>query len=102
MDPALLIAAATAACRVLLRAALAAADTLSAAYYAQFALNGGRPVGQSIPATEHSVMTSWPSGTCLVSSRHVSSRKLAARPRACIALRWDGGVPSNLWGALAC
>ena len=38
------------------------ADTLSAAYYAQFALNGGRPVGQSIPATEHSVMTSWPSG----------------------------------------
>eukprot|EP00887_Chlorella_sp_A99_P003184 scaffold9.g3184.t1 len=36
-------------------------DTLSAAYYAQFALNGGRPVGQSIPATEHSVMTAWPS-----------------------------------------
>ena len=36
-------------------------DTLSAAYYAQFALNGGRPVGNSIPATEHSVMTSWPS-----------------------------------------
>ena len=23
-------------------------------------LNGGRPVAQSIPATEHSVMTSWP------------------------------------------
>lgn len=38
------------------------ADTLSAAYYAQFALNGGKPVAQSIPATEHSVMTSWPSG----------------------------------------
>lgn len=36
-------------------------DTLSAAYYAQFALNGGKPVAQSIPATEHSVMTSWPS-----------------------------------------
>ncbi|KAL4447532.1 hypothetical protein ABPG75_004751 [Micractinium tetrahymenae] len=36
-------------------------DTLSAAYYAQFALNEGRPVGESIPATEHSVMTSWPS-----------------------------------------
>jgi nicotinamide phosphoribosyltransferase len=36
-------------------------DTLSAAYYAQFALNGGRPVGMSIPATEHSVMTCWPS-----------------------------------------
>ena len=35
-------------------------DTLSAAYYAQFALNEGRPVGNSIPATEHSVMTSWP------------------------------------------
>jgi nicotinamide phosphoribosyltransferase len=36
-------------------------DTLSAAYYAQFALNEGRPVGSSIPATEHSVMTAWPS-----------------------------------------
>lgn len=24
-------------------------------------LNNGRPVAQSIPATEHSVMTSWPS-----------------------------------------
>lgn len=35
-------------------------DTLSAAYYAQFKLNGGRPVGTSIPATEHSVMTAWP------------------------------------------
>lgn len=35
-------------------------DTMSAAYYAQFELNGGRPVAQSIPATEHSVMTSWP------------------------------------------
>jgi nicotinic acid phosphoribosyltransferase len=34
-------------------------DTMSAAYYAQFVLNGGKPVGQSIPATEHSVMTSW-------------------------------------------
>eukprot|EP00889_Picochlorum_renovo_P006174 jgi/Picre1/33204/NNA_008529.t1 len=35
-------------------------DTLSAAYYAQFALNAGKPVGMSIPATEHSVMTAWP------------------------------------------
>jgi nicotinamide phosphoribosyltransferase len=26
----------------------------------QFHLNGGRPVGMSIPATEHSVMTCWP------------------------------------------
>jgi nicotinic acid phosphoribosyltransferase len=34
-------------------------DTMSACYYAQFTLNGGRPVGASIPATEHSVMTSW-------------------------------------------
>ncbi len=25
----------------------------------QFALNEGRPVGASIPATEHSVMTAW-------------------------------------------
>ena len=35
-------------------------DTLSAAYVAQFKLNDGRPVGTSIPATEHSVMTAWP------------------------------------------
>lgn len=35
-------------------------DTMSACYYAQFHLNGGKPVGSSIPATEHSVMTSWP------------------------------------------
>lgn len=28
-------------------------DTMSAAYYAQFTLNGGRPVAQSIPASEH-------------------------------------------------
>lgn len=34
-------------------------DTMSAAYYVQFHLNGGKAVGQSIPATEHSVMTSW-------------------------------------------
>jgi len=30
---------------------------MSAAYYAQFELNGGEPVATSIPATEHSVMT---------------------------------------------
>ncbi len=27
--------------------------------HTQFHLNGGRPVGSSIPATEHSVMTAW-------------------------------------------
>ncbi len=36
-------------------------DTMSACYYAQTVLNGGKPVGFSIPATEHSVMTSWKS-----------------------------------------
>ncbi len=35
-------------------------DTMSAAYYAQFHLNGGKPVASSIPATEHSLMTSYP------------------------------------------
>ncbi|KAJ3213214.1 hypothetical protein HDU67_003153 [Dinochytrium kinnereticum] len=34
-------------------------DTLSAAYYTQFHLNNGQPVASSIPATEHSVMTSF-------------------------------------------
>ncbi|KAJ2548277.1 hypothetical protein EV175_004892 [Coemansia sp. RSA 1933] len=32
-------------------------DTMSAAYYVQYELNGGHPVATSIPATEHSVMT---------------------------------------------
>lgn len=35
-------------------------DTLSAAYYAQYELNEGRPIAQAIPATEHSLMTSYP------------------------------------------
>ncbi|TPX71185.1 nicotinate phosphoribosyltransferase [Spizellomyces sp. 'palustris'] len=35
-------------------------DTLSAAFYAQFRLNDGKPVATSIPATEHSVMTAFP------------------------------------------
>jgi nicotinamide phosphoribosyltransferase len=35
-------------------------DALSAEYYAQFMLNDGEPVGNSIPGTEHSVMTAWP------------------------------------------
>jgi len=34
-------------------------DTTSAAYYAQYELNNGKPVAASIPATEHSVMTSF-------------------------------------------
>ena len=32
-------------------------DTLVAAYYTQFNANQGRPIGTSIPASEHSVMT---------------------------------------------
>jgi len=35
-------------------------DTMSACYHVQYHLNAGRPVGTSIPATEHSVMTAWP------------------------------------------
>eukprot|EP01126_Amoeba_proteus_P033438 TRINITY_DN3284_c0_g1_i11.p1 TRINITY_DN3284_c0_g1~~TRINITY_DN3284_c0_g1_i11.p1 ORF type:complete len:418 (-),score=40.98 TRINITY_DN3284_c0_g1_i11:591-1844(-) len=35
-------------------------DTMSAAYYAQFHLNNGKPVSNSVPATEHSIMTAWP------------------------------------------
>jgi len=31
-------------------------DTMSAAYYAQFTLNNGKPIATSVPATEHSVM----------------------------------------------
>jgi nicotinic acid phosphoribosyltransferase len=38
----------------------AGSDTMPACYYAQMYLNNGKPVASSIPATEHSVMTSWP------------------------------------------
>ncbi len=34
-------------------------DTMSACFYAQYHLNNGKPVATSIPATEHSVMTSF-------------------------------------------
>lgn len=34
-------------------------DTMSACFYGQFNLNNGKPIATSIPATEHSVMTSW-------------------------------------------
>ncbi|EGF76790.1 hypothetical protein BATDEDRAFT_33807 [Batrachochytrium dendrobatidis JAM81] len=34
-------------------------DTMSAAWYAQFHLNDSIPVGYSIPATEHSIMTAF-------------------------------------------
>ncbi len=33
---------------------------MSACYHVQYHLNEGRPIGTSIPATEHSVMTAWP------------------------------------------
>ncbi|KAJ2454306.1 hypothetical protein GGF42_003638 [Coemansia sp. RSA 2424] len=36
-------------------------DTLSAAFFAQYRLNGGQAVATSIPATEHSVMTAYSS-----------------------------------------
>eukprot|EP00210_Caulerpa_lentillifera_P006411 g6124.t1 len=38
-------------------------DTMPAAFYAQFMLNNGVPIGNSIPATEHSVMTAWSTET---------------------------------------
>jgi len=34
-------------------------DTMAGCYYAQMHLNKGKPVSCAIPATEHSVMTSW-------------------------------------------
>ncbi|KAJ1513789.1 hypothetical protein HMI54_014679 [Coelomomyces lativittatus] len=41
-------------------------DTLSAAYHAQMMWNFGQPIGVSIPASEHSVMTSWPNETLAI------------------------------------
>jgi nicotinic acid phosphoribosyltransferase len=40
-------------------------DTVPAAYYAQNVLNNGIPVAESIPATEHSVMTSFMEDTVI-------------------------------------
>lgn len=34
---------------------------MTAGYYVQFILNEGRPIAESIPATEHSVMTAYAS-----------------------------------------
>jgi len=42
-------------------------DTMSACYYTQYVLNNGKPVGSSIPATEHSVMTAWKTETQAIS-----------------------------------
>lgn len=36
--------------------------------HTQFHLNGGRPVATSIPATEHSVMTAWPTEAAAISN----------------------------------
>ena len=35
-------------------------DTMSASFHVQYHLNGGKPRASSIPATEHSNMTAWP------------------------------------------
>lgn len=35
-------------------------DTMSASYYVQYHLNGKKPRASSIPASEHSTMTAWP------------------------------------------
>lgn len=35
-------------------------DTMPACFYVQHHLNGGKPAGSSVPASEHSVMTSFP------------------------------------------
>eukprot|EP01121_Diplochlamys_sp_Union-15-3_P002672 TRINITY_DN1239_c0_g1_i1.p1 TRINITY_DN1239_c0_g1~~TRINITY_DN1239_c0_g1_i1.p1 ORF type:complete len:499 (-),score=88.04 TRINITY_DN1239_c0_g1_i1:113-1609(-) len=41
-------------------------DTMPACYYVQYHLNNGKPIGTSIPATEHSVMTSWATETAAI------------------------------------
>ena len=43
-------------------------DTMVAGYSAQFKDNGGRPVGTSVPASEHSVMTSWRSESLAIAN----------------------------------
>lgn len=43
-------------------------DTMPAAYYVQFELNGGDAIASSVPATEHSVMTAWPDEAAAISN----------------------------------
>ncbi len=53
---------------------------MSACYYAQFVLNGGRPIAQSIPATEH--------------RRARAPRVRASQPRPADELRRDSVMTS--------
>jgi len=62
----------------------AGSDTMSAAYYAQYMLNRGVPVAASIPATEHSVMTSFDSEIQAVKN---------------LADQFPGGMISCVWDA---
>jgi nicotinamide phosphoribosyltransferase len=62
----------------------AGSDTMSAAYYAQYMLNGGVPVAHSIPATEHSVMTSYDSEIAAVKN---------------LVDKFPGGLISCVWDA---
>ncbi|ORZ35847.1 nicotinate phosphoribosyltransferase family-domain-containing protein [Catenaria anguillulae PL171] len=61
-------------------------DTVAACYYAQFHCNHGAPVASSIPATEHSVMTSWPSERAALAN---ALDKFGAGVVACVMDSYD-------------
>jgi nicotinamide phosphoribosyltransferase len=62
-------------------------DTAPAAWVAQHTLNGGLPVAASIPATEHAVMTAWPSEREAVGA--VLARHAGGGPVACVLDSYD-------------
>ncbi|KAI9187772.1 hypothetical protein H9P43_002163 [Blastocladiella emersonii ATCC 22665] len=61
-------------------------DTLSAAFYAQYHCNHGVPIATSIPATEHSVMTSWPTERAALAN---ALDKFGAGVVACVMDSYD-------------
>jgi hypothetical protein len=54
--------------------------------FLQFKLNSGRPVAQSIPATEHSVMTSWPTEQAAIENM---IENFGTGPFACVMDSYD-------------
>jgi nicotinic acid phosphoribosyltransferase len=65
-------------------------DTAPAAWVAQHALNGGDPVAGSIPATEHAVMTAWPTERGAVGAVLAAhARRGGGGPVACVMDSYD-------------
>ena len=60
---------------------------MSACYHVQYHLNNGKPRGVSIPATEHSVMTSWPDEETAI--RNLLAKFPTSKYIACVMDSYD-------------